>query len=79
MRRDADLKDVGHRRRPGTGSELPAARPMYDVFNGPDHSEDPRPAGYVGSDGEHLLPAGREVMMAALHGAGYEPIGRSEG
>lgn len=47
---------------------------MYDVFNGPDHSEDPREKGYIISDGEHTMPAAREAMVAALHEAGYEPI-----
>jgi hypothetical protein len=48
---------------------------MYDAFNGPDHSEDPRLEGYIASDGEHLLPPGREVAAAALHEAGYATIG----
>lgn len=47
---------------------------MYDAFNGPDHTADPRLEGYIASDGEHLLPPGREVAAAALHEAGYEPI-----
>ena len=45
---------------------------MYDAFNGPDHSEDPRAKGYISSDLEHTSPAGRDVMVAALHQAGYE-------
>lgn len=46
---------------------------MYDAFNGPDHSEDPRAKGYISSDLEHTSPAGRDAMVAALHEAGYEP------
>jgi hypothetical protein len=49
---------------------------MYDAFNGPDHTEDPRLKGYIGSDGEHTLPAGRDAMVEALHAAGYEPVQR---
>lgn len=49
---------------------------MYDVFNGPDHDEDPRGKGYVGFDGEHTAAEGQQAMMAALHEAGYAPIDR---
>ena len=35
---------------------------------------DPRLEGYIASDGEHLLPPGREVAAAAMHEAGYEPV-----
>ena len=47
---------------------------MYDWFNGPDHTEDPREKGYVGPDGFHPSAAGSEAMVAALHEAGYEPL-----
>ena len=47
---------------------------MYDWFNGPDHTEDPRAKGYVGLDGFHPSAAGSEAMVAALHEAGYEPL-----
>lgn len=53
---------------------LDTGETMYDAFNGPDHSEDPREKGYIGSDGAHTSPAGREAMVAALHIAGYEPL-----
>ena len=49
---------------------------MYDVFNGPDHDEDPRAKGYIGYDGQHTIAEGKQAMMTALHEAGYEPIGR---
>ena len=47
---------------------------MYDTFNGPDHTEDPRAKGLAGGDGWHPSAAGREAMVAALHEAGYEPL-----
>jgi len=47
---------------------------MYDAFNGPDRTEDPRAKGYAGPDGWHPSAAGREVMVTALHEAGYEPL-----
>jgi hypothetical protein len=47
---------------------------MYDWFNGPDHTEDPRAKGYVGLDGFHPSAAGSEAIVAALHEAGYEPL-----
>ena len=47
---------------------------MYDTFNGPDHTEDPRAKGYAGADGWHPSAAGREAMVAALHETGYEPL-----
>jgi hypothetical protein len=49
---------------------------MYDAFNGPDHTEDPREKGYISSDRVHTSAAGREAMVAALHAAGYEPTQR---
>ena len=47
---------------------------IYDTLNGPDHAADPRLEGFIASDGEHLLPPGREVAAAAMHEAGYEPV-----
>lgn len=47
---------------------------MYDAFNGVDHDEDPRTKGYIGSDGEHTLPAGQAAQVEALDALGYEPI-----
>ena len=47
---------------------------MYDAFNGPDHTEDPRAKGYAGYDGWHPSAAGGEAMVAALHETGYEPL-----
>jgi hypothetical protein len=47
---------------------------MYDTFNGPDHSEDPREKGYIAFDMVHTSPTGQEAMVAALHEAGYEPL-----
>jgi hypothetical protein len=47
---------------------------MYDAFNGVDHDEDPRAKGYIGSDGQHTLPAGQVAQVETLDALGYEPI-----
>ena len=60
-----------HHRAAGFGVPLVS---IYDWFNGPDHTEDPRAKGYVGPDGFHPSTAGREAIVAALHEAGYEPL-----
>lgn len=44
----------------------------YDLFNGPDHDEDPREKGYIGSDGEHTTPQGAAAIAAAIAAAGFE-------
>ena len=56
-----------------SGFDVPLVS-MYDGFNGPDHTEDPRAKGYAGFDGWHPSAAGSEAMVAALHEAGYEPL-----
>jgi lysophospholipase L1-like esterase len=45
---------------------------MYDLFNGPDHQEDPREKGFIGSDGSHTTPEGAAAMAEALDAVGYE-------
>lgn len=44
---------------------------MYDVFNGADHSEDPREKGYIGADGQHTTQEGRVAMIQALQAGQY--------
>jgi hypothetical protein len=58
-----------------TGAEyaVPTAS-MFDAFNGDEHDEDPREKGYIGSDGQHTLPAGQAVQAETLHALGYGPI-----
>jgi hypothetical protein len=47
---------------------------VYDVFNGPDHDEDPREEGYVADDGLHASPEGASAHAEILHGLGYDAI-----
>ena len=48
---------------------------VYDVFNGPDHDEDPREKGYVDEwDGLHASRAGAAATAEILHGLGYGAI-----
>jgi hypothetical protein len=47
---------------------------VFTAFNGPDHDEDPREIGYIGSDGIHTNAAGQEVIAGLLRALGYEPI-----
>jgi lysophospholipase L1-like esterase len=51
---------------------VPVAR-VYDAFNGINHDEDPREKGYIGEDGVHTTPSGREVIAGLLRDLGYEP------
>jgi len=48
---------------------------VYDAFNGPNHDEDPRDKGYIGSDGMHTSATGRDVIADLLRELGYEPLG----
>lgn len=47
---------------------------LLDAFDGPNHDEDPRLKGYIGSDG--LLPsdAGTQYVAEILSKMGYEPV-----
>jgi hypothetical protein len=47
---------------------------VYDVFNGPDHDEDPREKGYVASDGYHASLRGASAHAEILHSLGYDAI-----
>lgn len=46
----------------------------YDLWNGPDHTEDPVAKGYVSDDGEHPTELGAEVSAEAFAEIGYEPV-----
>jgi hypothetical protein len=50
--------------------------PIYDLFNGPNHNEDPRDKGYIWADGQHPSDEGKAVMVQAFDAAGYEPVDR---
>lgn len=52
---------------------VPVAR-VFEAFNGPQHDEDPRDKGYIGSDGEHTTALGRQVMAGLLRQLGYDPV-----
>ena len=45
---------------------------VYDAFNGPNHDEDPRDKGYIGSDGMHTNETGRDIIADLLRKLGYE-------
>lgn len=49
---------------------------VYDEFNGPDHSEDPREKGYIGDDGIHASEKGQQVIADLLSAVGYDPVTR---
>ena len=46
---------------------------MFDAFNGPNHDEDPREKGFIGSDKQHTTDQGKAAMVEVLHGLGYDP------
>lgn len=46
---------------------------LYDLFNGPDHQDDPREKGWIGTDGYHANDAGAAAIADALAAAGFEP------
>ncbi|RPI58044.1 MAG: hypothetical protein EHM56_02765 [Chloroflexi bacterium] len=46
---------------------------VFEAFNGPSHDEDPRDKGYIGRDGIHTGPLGRQLIADLLHELGYEP------
>lgn len=45
---------------------------LWDAFNGPNHDEDPRDKGYIGSDGYHTSGTGGDVIADLLRELGYE-------
>jgi len=47
---------------------------VYDAFNGPNHDEDPRDKGYIGTDGMHTSDLGQQVIAGLLRGLGYEHV-----
>jgi hypothetical protein len=46
----------------------------YDVFNGPNHDEDPDGKGYLSYDGIHPTELAAEVTADLLSEVGYEPV-----
>jgi hypothetical protein len=50
---------------------VPVAR-VWDAFNGPNHDQDPRDKGYIGSDGIHTSDAGQQAIADLLRDLGYE-------
>jgi len=59
----------------GTAAEfgVPTAS-MFDAFNGPNHDEDPREKGFIGSDKQHTTDEGKAAMVEVLHALGYDPV-----
>ncbi len=47
---------------------------MFDAFNGPNHDEDPREKGFIGSDKQHTTDEGKAAMVEVLHALGYDPV-----
>ena len=47
---------------------------VYDLYNGPNHDEDPRAKGYIGSDGMHTNETGQQAIADFLSQAGYIPL-----
>ncbi len=45
----------------------------YDLFNGPNHDQDPREKGWIGSDGIHMSAEGMEAIADVISAAGFEP------
>ena len=46
---------------------------LYDLFNGPDHQDDPNDRGWMASDRVHFSDAGIQAIVDALAAAGFEP------
>jgi len=46
---------------------------LFDLFNGPNHDEDPREKGWIRGDGYHANEAGAAAIADALAAAGFEP------
>ena len=45
---------------------------FFDVFNGPEHDEDPREKGWIDDDGMHANDDGGAVAAEALAAVGFE-------
>jgi hypothetical protein len=45
---------------------------FFDLFNGPDHDEDPRAKGWIGDDGMHASVDGGAAAAQALAAVGFE-------
>lgn len=46
---------------------------LFDVFNGPNHDQDPREKGWIHEDGIHTNEAGALAIADALAATGFEP------
>ena len=46
----------------------------FAAFNGPDHDEDPKEKGWIGSDRIHPSAEGQDAIVEAFHAVGYEPL-----
>ena len=47
---------------------------VYDLFNGPEHDQDPRAKGYISSDGRHTSESGQQAIADLLSQTGYIPL-----
>lgn len=45
---------------------------LYDIFNGPNHDEEPREKGWISEDGFHANDEGNNVIAEALAAIGFE-------
>ena len=45
----------------------------YDLYNGPQHEQDPREKGWIGPDGTHLSNEGEQAIADALAASGLSP------
>ena len=45
---------------------------LFDVFNGPEHDEDPREKGWISDDGVHAGDEGLSVVADALAAVGFD-------
>jgi lysophospholipase L1-like esterase len=51
---------------------VPEAR-TWDLYNGPEHTDDPVEKGYISADGVHPSPAGAQATADLLDSLGYAP------
>jgi hypothetical protein len=49
---------------------------VFDVFNGPEHDQDPNDQGWISDDGAHASEAGHAVIAQALADVGFEATQR---
>lgn len=63
---------IGAIRDAAAAQGVPEAR-TWDLFNGPDHTDDPVEKGYISADGVHPSAAGAQAMADLLDSLGYEP------